>query len=127
MDIGRQLSRSQDTSTKVSVLFRKRAKVAQEHFAAQLQEAVEQNLSPLMTNPAAAANIWSDWFHYAVDAGQRSILFWDTIRQRGNVFVEHTSAGLPPVLHFAYETVVDGRSLPAGQLLHSCGSSRPKA
>ena len=42
---------------------------------------------------------------------QRSILFWDTLRQRGNNFVEHTRQGLPPVLHFDYETVVDGRKL----------------
>ena len=111
MDIGRQLSRSQDISTKVSVLFQKRAKVAHERFAEQLQTALEQNLSAVLTHPAAAANIWSDWYHYAVDAGQRSILFWDTIRQRGNNFVEHASAGLSPVLHFAYETVVDGRKL----------------
>ena len=33
------------------------------------------------------------------------------MRQRGNNFVEHTQAGLPPVLHFDYETVVDGRTL----------------
>ena len=42
---------------------------------------------------------------------QRSILFWDTIRQRGNNFVEQSREGLAPVLHFAYETVVDGRTL----------------
>src|SRR5438045_738825 len=105
MDIGRQLSRSKDISTKVSVLFQKRAKIAQEHFAEQMQKAVEQNLRPLLTNPVAAANIWPDWCTYAVDAVQRSILFWDTIRQRGNNFVEHASKGLSPVLHFAYETV----------------------
>ena len=111
MDIGRQLSRSQDIATKVSVLFQKRAKLAQEHFTAQLQSALDNNLSAL-AHPAAAANVWSDWYAYAVDTAQRSILFWDTIRQRGNNFIEHTQAGLPPVLHFAYETVVDGRRLP---------------
>ena len=111
MDVGRQLSRSQEITTKASVLFQKRAKVAQEHFAEQLQKAFDDNLSAVLTHPAAAANIWSDWYSYAVDAAQRSILFWDTMRQRGNNFVEHTQAGLPPVLHFDYETVVDGRKL----------------
>ena len=110
MDIGRQLSRSQDISTKASVVFQKRAKVAQEHFTEQLQKALDDNRSAL-SNPAAAAKIWPDWYDYAMDAAQRSILFWDTIRQRGNNFVEHASAGLTPVLHFAYETVVDGRRL----------------
>ena len=55
MDIGRQLSRSQDISTKVAVLFQKRAKVAQEHFAEQLETALKQNLTALSTHPAAAA------------------------------------------------------------------------
>ena len=50
------------------------------------------------------------WYSYAVDATQRSILFWDTLRQRGNNFIENTAQGLKPVLHFDYETVLDGRS-----------------
>jgi pimeloyl-ACP methyl ester carboxylesterase len=112
MDIGRQLAHSQDISTKVSVLFQKRAKLAQERFAEQLKEAYGRNgIGGLLSNPGAAASVWTDWYDYAVDSAQRSILFWDTIRQRGNNFVEHTSAGLPPVLHFDYETVVDGRKL----------------
>ena len=48
---------------------------------------------------------------YAVDFAQRSILLWDTLRQRGNNFLEHERQGLPPVLHFEYETIMDGRSL----------------
>ena len=46
-----------------------------------------------------------------MDFAQRSILFWDTLRQRGNNFVERTRQGLPPVLHFDYEMVLDGRTL----------------
>ncbi|MDQ5941539.1 MAG: hypothetical protein QG572_352 [Pseudomonadota bacterium] len=38
------------------------------------------------------------------------MLFWETMRQRGNQFVEHQRAGLPPVLHFDYETVLDART-----------------
>ena len=47
--------------------------------------------------------------HYAVDAIQRAILFWDTIRQRGDNFIERASKGSEPVLHFDYETILDGR------------------
>ncbi|HEX7271420.1 MAG TPA: DUF3141 domain-containing protein, partial [Casimicrobiaceae bacterium] len=43
------------------------------------------------------------------DLTQRSVLFWDTMRQRGNAFVEHTAEGLRPVLHFKYEIVLDAR------------------
>ncbi|MCA1779991.1 MAG: DUF3141 domain-containing protein [Xanthomonadaceae bacterium] len=45
---------------------------------------------------------------YFVDAAQRSVLFLDTLRQRGNQSLEHYNAGKPPVLVFDYETVMDG-------------------
>ena len=111
-DVGRQLARSQDISTKGSILFKKRTQTAQEQFTVQLKKAYEENdVGNLLTNPAAGAKVWTDWYAYAADAAQRSILFWDTIRQRGNAFIERSREGLPPVLHFAYETVVDGRKL----------------
>ena len=49
------------------------------------------------------------WNDYAVDFAQRAILFWDTMRQRGNDFREHQKKGLAPLLHFDYETVLDAR------------------
>jgi pimeloyl-ACP methyl ester carboxylesterase len=49
---------------------------------------------------------------YAVDAGQRAVLFWDAMRQAGNAFVEHEEEGCPPVLFFKWDMVVDGRHLP---------------
>ena len=48
---------------------------------------------------------------YLVDAAQRCILFWDTLRQRGNQYLEHLAQGQPPVLVFDYETILDGRRL----------------
>ncbi|MDT8437918.1 MAG: DUF3141 domain-containing protein [Wenzhouxiangellaceae bacterium] len=45
---------------------------------------------------------------YFVDAAQRSVLFMDTLRRRGNQTLEHRDAGKPPVLVFDYETVLDG-------------------
>ncbi|MGD8269737.1 MAG: DUF3141 domain-containing protein, partial [Desulfobacterales bacterium] len=49
---------------------------------------------------------------YVVDAGQRTILFWDTIRQRGNQYLEHMARETPHVLQFDYDLIVDGRTLP---------------
>ncbi|MCU0837462.1 MAG: TerB family tellurite resistance protein [Rhodospirillales bacterium] len=49
---------------------------------------------------------------YWIDSVQRMILFWDTIRERGNIFNEHRAKGAPPVLDFAYDVILDGRSLP---------------
>ena len=49
---------------------------------------------------------------YLIDAAQRSILFWDVMRQRGNQYREHMAQRAPNVLQFSAELVVDGRRLP---------------
>ena len=41
---------------------------------------------------------------------QRSVLFWDTLRQRGNHLLAHEIAGKPPVFVYEFETIVDARS-----------------
>jgi pimeloyl-ACP methyl ester carboxylesterase len=48
---------------------------------------------------------------YMIDAGQRSILFWDVMRQRGNQYREHLAETVPHVLDYKAELVVDGRTL----------------
>ncbi|WP_298983172.1 DUF3141 domain-containing protein [uncultured Roseibium sp.] len=53
-----------------------------------------------------------NWHSYWQDAVQRTVLTMDTLRQRGDVFVEHEAAGCPPVLIYDYELVVDGTDLP---------------
>ena len=54
-----------------------------------------------------------DWFaaatEYAVDAAQRTILFWDVMRERGNQYRAHMAETAPHVLDFKAELVVDGR------------------
>ncbi|MGD9066857.1 MAG: DUF3141 domain-containing protein, partial [Desulfobacterales bacterium] len=49
---------------------------------------------------------------YLVDAGQRTVLFWDAMRQRGNQYLEHMARETPHVLDYDYELIVDGRTLP---------------
>ena len=61
--------------------------------------------------PWFRTNPWQAVWDYWVDAGQRTVLFWDVMRKRGNAFLEHEAAGKPPVLAFEHEMVVDGRSL----------------
>src|SRR3954454_13333447 len=48
---------------------------------------------------------------YLVDAAQRTILFWDVLRQRGNQYREHMAKQAPNVLQFESWLVVDGREL----------------
>jgi pimeloyl-ACP methyl ester carboxylesterase len=61
--------------------------------------------------PPPAHELSGDAYRYAVDWTQRWILAWNALRERGNNFLEHERAGLPPLLHFEYETLIDGRTL----------------
>src|SRR4051812_38556158 len=47
---------------------------------------------------------------YWLDACQRSILFLDVLRQRGNIACEHNARAAPNVLSFTPEVLLDGRS-----------------
>jgi len=55
--------------------------------------------------------ITQSYYDYCLDTFQRSIIYMDTMRKRGNNYIEHLKAGLPPVLAFEYDIVVDGRTL----------------
>src|SRR6266700_2642472 len=50
-----------------------------------------------------------DLLGYQRDFCERAILFWDTLRQRANNMLEHERAGLPPLLDFKSETLLDAR------------------
>ena len=49
------------------------------------------------------------WAEYQIDAAQRTVLYWDTLRRRGNQWIEHEAAGKPPVLDYKYELIADAR------------------
>src|SRR5271170_863267 len=61
---------------------------------------------------APAGNLAISWPEYMVDAFQRSILFLDVLRQRGNEEIEITSRPMATVLRFDHEVLMSGRSLP---------------
>ena len=103
MDIGEKLSRSADISERITRVLQKRLQTATERFGERTQKAVQG------IQPAAAA--LPAWPQYAIDCAQRAVILWDTLRQRGNNYLEHVQQGQPPVLHFKYETVLDGRTL----------------
>jgi Protein of unknown function (DUF3141) len=48
---------------------------------------------------------------YLIDAAQRTVLFWDVMRQRGNQYREHLAQTAPHVLNYEAELIVDGRTL----------------
>ncbi|NCZ60596.1 MAG: DUF3141 domain-containing protein, partial [Betaproteobacteria bacterium] len=53
--------------------------------------------------------LWAQWASYWLDASQRAVLTTDTLRKRGDIFLEHEAKGCPPVLVYDYEIVMDGR------------------
>ncbi len=48
---------------------------------------------------------------YWLDACQRSVLFLDVLRERGNIYHEHNAKKAPHVLDYGAEVVLDGRKL----------------
>jgi pimeloyl-ACP methyl ester carboxylesterase len=56
-------------------------------------------------------NMFGPAFEYLVDATQRSVLFWDVMRQRGNQYREHIAETAPHVLDYEAELLIDGRKL----------------
>src|ERR1700741_4801615 len=48
---------------------------------------------------------------YLVDTGQRSVLFLDVMRRRGEQYREHMEETVPHVLNYEIELIADGRNL----------------
>lgn len=68
-------------------------------------------LAPLPPSGPKVASVPTihDLFSYQRDAAERAILFFDVLRRRANLMLEHERAGLPPLLNFKYEVVLDAR------------------
>ena len=106
-----QLALSHEVNTKVARVMQTRTRTAVDHFSERVRRACAQHVSDALTNPLSAWQAMAQSAHYAVDFTQRTILLLDTLRQRGNIFLEHERQGMPPVLRFDYEMVMDGRTL----------------
>jgi pimeloyl-ACP methyl ester carboxylesterase len=59
-----------------------------------------------------STGLWADATSYWVDVWQRSILYLDVMRQRGNQYHEHMADQAPHVLSFRCELVLSGSTLP---------------
>ena len=60
--------------------------------------------------PASYFGQFGPPFDYMIDAAQRTVLFWDVLRQRGNQYREHLAETAPHVLEYDVELVLDGRA-----------------
>jgi len=61
---------------------------------------------PTSAKPAPPA----DPVAYGRDLWERSVLFLDTLRERADNMIAHERAGMPPLLDFKYETLLDARN-----------------
>jgi Protein of unknown function (DUF3141) len=66
---------------------------------------------PSLDVSAPLLGMFAPAMDYMIDATQRSILFWDTMRRRGNQYRAQLAETVPHVLDFEVELVVDGRTL----------------
>jgi hypothetical protein len=73
-----------------------------------------RDLSMLTDKPAvsgaALPGLRASTFEYLLDAGQRSVLFLDVMRQRGVQYREHLAEAAPHVLNYTVELIADGRN-----------------
>ena len=61
---------------------------------------------------SAPGDLATSWPEYMVDAFQRSVLFLELLRQRGNEEIEITSRPMATALRFEHEVLMSGLSLP---------------
>jgi hypothetical protein len=69
-----------------------------------------KSLKAEQTTPPAAVST-ADLGDYFADATQRTVLFLDTLLNRGNSYIENLEKGTPSLLKFNSEMVLDGREL----------------
>lgn len=94
--------------TKIADVFQGRSQAAATRLYECVRKAADQ-LAAVQMSSIADPWKWKACQDYAIDFAQRSVLYWDVLRQRGDNFLEHERAGQPPVLHFKFEIVLDAR------------------
>ena len=60
---------------------------------------------------AHSSDMFGPAMDYLIDAAQRTALFWDVMRQRGNQYREHMAEAMPNVLNYEADLIIDGRTL----------------
>jgi pimeloyl-ACP methyl ester carboxylesterase len=95
--------------TKVAQVYQERCTNAVERYLNAVKAASEP-WADASLRPTSPLDLWRDASAYWLDFTQRYILFWDTLRQRGDNWIEHEKAGKPPLLDFEWEMIADART-----------------
>lgn len=109
-----ELDASADTSRILTTAAARHASRIHETHSERAQQAIAatEALVEALRASQAEGRLAAEWAAYLRDAGERAVLAADTLRKRGDIFLEHEAAGCPPVLIYDYEVVMDGRDLP---------------
>lgn len=81
---------------------------------------VNEDTHAWLPSPGNESDDWLTMgWRYQIDTWQRMLLLFDTLRQRATNAVEHEQAGMPPLLDFKYEVLLDARTFahPANYML----------
>lgn len=95
---------STSQSNRLNKEFRQRA----EALETTVQDLVLKQFTRMSANPM-------DWYQHMIaywqDASERTTLFYDVLRQRGNLSIEQETGKTTPVLDFDFDVVIDGQEL----------------
>ena len=112
---GKQLSQVHDTTEKVAQVLQTRTKLALDHFSERVRKASDPQVATnalLPSQLAASGARYADRLRAALDP-----VLGHAAPARQQLHRARRAQGMPPVLHFDYEMIVDGRTLrAAGQL-----------
>ena len=86
---------SLSVSTKIFRVFQKRAQLAFERFNERWRKAMDANPAPPEMTPLSFWKNWIEGRDYMIDLLQRSVLFWDTMRERGDNFLAQRESRRP--------------------------------
>ena len=78
-------------------------RLQQENILAGIRRRQERRFKPVRAGALSKPPTLRDWVDFSTDFSQRSILFWDTLRQRGDDTLAHQREGFPILLKFDYE------------------------
>jgi hypothetical protein len=74
-------------------------------------QVMAESRNPFLSSSAALPPIAQQTVEYWVDAWQRTVLFWDVLRQRSDQYYAQKAKAVPNVLSFEAELLMDGRTL----------------
>src|SRR5260221_12772887 len=103
-DINRTIDRSIRISRTVADLLQRRILAANQRFIERMRVAGTQ-WTATGAAPKPSFEFRRQGSEYALAAAQRSVLYWDTLRQRGNQWLAPAAAGKPPGLEDTHAMV----------------------